>query len=126
MRPVRRLRNLIAHLGRLADEERIRSVAVTHGRLDYPGAAIHLRLTSKAEFNRLHSCRKEPWTVRRIEKHVKPGEVLYAVGANVGPYTLLAAVVVPGVRVVSFEPSPANSAALCANVGLTEDRDRVI
>jgi len=118
MRTARRLRNLMTHLRRVADDERIRAAAVTYGRLDYPGAAIHLQLTSRPEFQRLHSCTKEPWTVQWIEEYLKPGEVLYDVGANVGAYTLLAAVAIPGARVVAFEPSPANFAALCANVEL--------
>src|SRR5919106_5118479 len=125
-RTARRLRLLKAHLRRVATDERIRSAAVTYGRLDYSGAEIHLRLTSRPEFHRLSSCSKEPWTVRWIEDHLRPGEVMYDVGANVGAYTLLAAVAVPGARVVSFEPSPANFAALCANVELNEVAERVI
>jgi FkbM family methyltransferase len=126
MRSARRLSNLIAHLRRVATDERIRSAAVTYGRLDYPAADIHLRLTSRAEFHRLSSCEKEPWTVRWIEEYLKPGEVLYDVGANVGAYTLIAAVAVPGLRVVSFEPSPANFAALCANLELNAVSGRVV
>lgn len=126
MRTGRRLSNLIAHFRRVATDERIRSAAVSYGRLDYPTAEIHLRLTSRPEFHRLSSCEKEPWTVRWIEDYLKPGEVLYDVGANVGAYTLLAAVTTPGLRVVSFEPGPANFAALCANVELNAVSERVI
>jgi FkbM family methyltransferase len=125
-RTARRVRNLAAHLGRVADEERIRSVATTYGRLDYPAAEIHLQLSSRQEFARLRSCYKEPWTVGWIERCVKPGDVLYDVGANVGAYTLVAAVGVPGARVVAFEPSPANFAALCANVELNAVAGSVI
>jgi FkbM family methyltransferase len=119
------VRNLLAHWHRVATDERLRSAAVAYGRLDYPRAEIHLRLSSRQEFHRLRSCRKEPWTVRWIEQHLQPGEVLYDIGANVGAYTLLAAVAVPGARVVSFEPGPANFAALCANVELNAVADRV-
>jgi FkbM family methyltransferase len=126
VRTTRRLRNLARHLGRLADDERIRSAATAYGRLDYPKAAIHLRLTSPEEFYRLKSCSKEPWTVRWIEQYLKPDEVLYDVGANVGAYTLVAAVAVPGARVVAFEPGAANFAALCANLELNEVGERVI
>jgi FkbM family methyltransferase len=126
VRAGRRLSNLIAHVRRVATDERIRSAAVTYGRLDYPAAEIHLRLTSRPEFHRLSSCEKEPWTVRWIEDYLKPGEVLYDIGANVGAYTLLAAVAKPGLRVVSFEPGPANFAALCANVELNAVGERVI
>ena len=126
MRTTRRLRNLLRHLGRLADDERIRSAATAYGRLDYPKAAIHLQLTSPEEFYRLKSCSKEPWTVRWIEQYLQPDEVLYDVGANVGAYTLVAAVAVPGARVVAFEPGAANFAALCANLELNAVGDRVI
>jgi FkbM family methyltransferase len=124
-RGTRRLRNLLAHWNRVATDERLRSAAVTYGRLDYPRAEIHLRLSSRQEFHRLSSCQKEPWTVRWIENYLRPGDVLYDIGANVGAYTLLAAVVVPEARVVSFEPGPANFAALCANVELNAVADRV-
>lgn len=126
MRAARRLRNLTAHLRRVATDERLRSAAVGFGRLDYPDAAIHLRLTSRHEFHRLSSCSKEPWTVRWIEQYLKPDDVLYDVGANIGAYTLLAAVTVPGIRVVSFEPSPANFAALSANVELNSVAEQVV
>jgi len=109
----------------VATDERLRSAAVTYGRLDYAKTAIYLRLTSRQEFHRLKSCEKEPWTVRWVEDYLGPDEVLYDVGANVGAYTLLAAVAVPSARVVSFEPSPANFAALCANVELNAVTDRV-
>jgi FkbM family methyltransferase len=107
-------------------DERLRSVAVTHGRLDYPGADIHLRLRSREEFHRLNACKKEPWTVRWIERHLERGDVLYDVGANVGAYTLVAAVAVPGLRVVAFEPGAANFAALCENVDLNGVGERVM
>jgi FkbM family methyltransferase len=126
MRTTRRLRNLRDHLRRVGTDERLRSASVTYGRLDYPRAPIHLQLTSRDEFHRLRSCEKEPWTVRWIEEYLKPGEVLYDVGANVGAYTLIAAVAVPGARVVSFEPGPANFAALCANLELNAVSERVL
>ena len=126
MRTTRRLRNLRDHLRRVGTDERLRSAAVTYGRLDYPAAEIHLQLTSRDEFHRLRSCEKEPWTVRWIEEYLEPGEVLYDVGANVGAYSLIAAVGVPGSRVVAFEPGPANFAALCANLELNAVVERVI
>jgi FkbM family methyltransferase len=121
----RRLRNVAAHLRQVGTDERLRSANVAHGRLDYAAADIHLRLSSRAEFHRLRSCAKEPFTVRWIEQRVQPGEVLYDIGANIGVYTLIAAVAVPGARVVSFEPGPANFAALCANLDLNSVADRV-
>ena len=125
MRSARRLRNLTAHLRRVGTDERLRSAAIGYGRLDYPRATIHLGLSSRPEFYRLRSCEKEPWTVEWIERSLTAGDVLYDVGANVGAYSLLAAVAIPGTRVVAFEPGPANYAALCANIELNAVTERV-
>jgi FkbM family methyltransferase len=125
VRTTRRLENLVAHLRRVATDERLRSAAVGYGQLDYTKSPIYLRLTSRQEFHRLKSCGKEPWTVRWIEGYLKPGEVLYDVGANVGAYTLVAALAAPEARVVAFEPGPANFAALCANLELNAVSERV-
>jgi FkbM family methyltransferase len=126
VRTAGRLRNLYAHLRRVATDERLRSAAVSYGQLDYQSAAIYLRLTSRQEFNRLKSCAKEPWTVRWLEQCLNPDEVLYDVGANVGAYTLLAAIVAPAARVIAFEPGPANLDALCANLELNDVTERVL
>jgi FkbM family methyltransferase len=126
VRPADRIRNLTAHLRRVATDERIRSAAVTYGRLDYAGAEIHMRVTSRPEFHRLRSCAKEPWTVRWIEQYLQPGDVMYDIGANVGAYTLVAAAAVPTARIVAFEPEPTTFAALCDNLELNEVSERVI
>jgi hypothetical protein len=42
------MRLLMAHLRRVATDERLRSAAVTYGRLDYPRADIYLRLAAVA------------------------------------------------------------------------------
>ncbi len=125
MRTTKRLRNLAAHLRRVATDERLRSATVSYGQLDYTAAPIYLRLTSRQEFHRLKSCGKEPWTVRWVERSLGPDQVLYDVGANVGAYTLVAAVTIPSARVVAFEPSPANFAALCGNLDLNDVAERV-
>jgi FkbM family methyltransferase len=72
-------------------------------------------VTSRAEIlSRLRPAAKEPWTVRWLEEHVRDGDVVYDIGANVGPYTLIAAKL--GRRVVAIEPAYASFAALCENV----------
>lgn len=86
--------------------------------LDYPSADILLHVTTEVERKyRIHACRKEPWTVDWLDRFVQPGEVLYDIGANVGAFTLIAAVG-RGARVVAFEPSYANYARLCENIQL--------
>jgi FkbM family methyltransferase len=50
---------------------------------------------------------------------VRPGDVVYDIGAWIGPYTLLASRLVgPTGRVISFEPDPAARAQLERNVAL--------
>jgi FkbM family methyltransferase len=54
----------------------------------------------------------EPHLQRLIAREVKPGEIFYDVGANVGFYSLLASVLVGPGKVFAFEPLPANVAYL--------------
>jgi FkbM family methyltransferase len=54
-----------------------------------------------------------------LAAHLKPGDVMYDVGANVGFFSLLAARLVgPSGKVVAFEPVPANAAAIRRNAAL--------
>jgi FkbM family methyltransferase len=95
-------------------------------RLDYPNADIYLRVTTKAERNRLRACSKEPFTIEWIHRCIGAGDVMYDIGANVGAYALVAAKRPGGgARVFAFEPSYANVAALCANVVINQVQELV-
>ncbi len=95
-------------------------------RLDCAEAEIWIRATSGMERrHRARSCAKEPWTVQWLNEHVQPGETVYDVGANVGTFTLIAAIG-RGAHVVAFEPGYANFARLCENIQLNACSDRVI
>ncbi len=72
---------------------------------------------------RITAAGKEPWTVTWIGD-MRPGEVLYDIGANVGPYTLLA--LLKGLTVVAFEPHPESFRDLCRNAVLNCLQDRLI
>jgi FkbM family methyltransferase len=86
-------------------------------RMDYDRHEIRLHVDSASSLYRTLSCRKEPETVRWIEEYVRPGEVLYDIGANVGAYSLVAAKHCGGnVQVFSFEPSFSTYYELCKNV----------
>lgn len=89
-------------------------------RLDYARHAIRLAITSRAEHAyRVHSCAREPETVAWIERELRPGDVFFDVGANVGAYSLVAAKYTAGAaRVFAFEPAFATFAALSRNVAL--------
>jgi FkbM family methyltransferase len=67
--------------------------------------------------------RKETETLDWISR-MKPGEVLWDIGAHVGFVTLPAAQ--RGVMVYAIEPMPANFAALCENIRVNRFGDRVV
>jgi FkbM family methyltransferase len=70
---------------------------------------------------------KEPGTCAWIETRVKPGDVFYDVGANIGIYSILAGHRVgPNGRVVAFEPHAGNFAALSRNIDANGFAGRII
>jgi len=95
--------------------------------LDYPKSLISILVTSpKENLSRTRSVMSEPWTVHWLERVIAPGDVLYDVGANVGAYSLVAAISHGReVRVFAFEPSFVTYAALCRNI-LENDCDKCI
>ncbi len=61
----------------------------------------------------------EPEQTRLFEAHVAPGATVLDVGAHVGYYTLLSAVLAgPSGQVFAFEPNPANAAFLRRHVAI--------
>jgi FkbM family methyltransferase len=68
---------------------------------------------------------KEPDTIAWIDDFIRPGEVLYDVGANIGQYTLYAARRIPNLSVVSFEPESLTFAKLNRNIVANSLSDRV-
>ena len=86
--------------------------------LDYPRSPIWVLVTSpKENSSRTRSVMGEPWTVHWLERVIAPGDVVYDVGANIGAYSLVAAISHEReVRVFAFEPSFVTYAALCRNI----------
>ena len=115
-----RVDQLTAELGGLRGSE-VRDV-------DYPHAKVQIVVTSRAERQwRAHMCAKEPWTTNWIDEYVKPGQVVYDIGANVGVFSLIAAKRLEGEGlVVAFEPGYANFARLCENVVLNQVESLVV
>lgn len=60
----------------------------------------------------------EPDMVEWLKTTLKPGDVLWDIGANVGAYSILAAKLCPGASVISFEPFIPNFAHLWDNIVL--------
>jgi FkbM family methyltransferase len=115
-----------ALISQLADRLHVKSTAqlaesLTPTReLDYPRHPIRLVVSSPAIKRRLDSVAKEPFTVDWLETF-QPGDVFYDVGANVGPYSLIAAKATGGsAQVLALEPSPASFAALARNVEIND------
>jgi FkbM family methyltransferase len=109
---------LLAHLELTA--------AIPPQRLDYERSDIYLRVQTRSEHARLRACAKEPFTIAWLHERVGAAGVLYDIGANVGAYSLVAALK-PGstVRVVAFEPSYGTVASLCENIVINRVDDRV-
>jgi len=103
------------------------SIAIV-ARLDYAPHEIFLHVDSQTEYDtRLHSCQKEPDTVDWIERFMKPGDVFYDVGANIGAYSLVAAKCFAGaVKVYAFEPAFQNFSQLCRNILLNHCQEIVV
>ena len=96
--------------------------------VDYPNEKIYIHASSKMERKwRVEFCKKEPWTVVWLERHIKPGDVVYDIGSNVGVVTMIAAKLLGDTgSVVSFEPGAANYGRLCENLALNGLSDMVI
>ena len=118
--PWRWLRSLFRHGPPPNDSGRRSRNDLPTVQLDYPGVAVWLYATSKIERHvRAATCAKEPWTTRWIETELATGGVLYDIGANVGVFSLLAALLNPGAtKVLAFEPGSATFARLCDNIAL--------
>lgn len=95
-------------------------------RLDYSLFPIFLNADSHISLSRARSCQKEPETVAWIESVMKPGDVFYDVGANIGAYSLVAAKYFQGdLKIHAFEPSFATYYELCKNVVLNDCNDSI-
>ncbi len=92
--------------------------------LDYPKTKLVLETTNPIEQTyRAHACAKEPWTLSFIEA-IPDGALFWDVGANVGPYTLVA--VSRGLDVLAIEPGFNNYASLCRNLAMNQMLDRCL
>jgi len=101
--------------------------ALATGRLDHPRFDIEMVAESDIEVFRLGSCAKEPETIAWIEGYIRPGDVFYDVGANVGAYSLVADRQMDGTgRVYAFEPGFSTFPTLVRNVFLNNVQDRVV
>jgi len=66
---------------------------------------------------------REPETIAWI-RSMKRGEILWDIGANIGSYSIFAAV--SGMKVVAFEPSFLNLETLCRNIINNDLQEKII
>lgn len=97
-------------------------------RVKYNNEDIFIKCASGWEFARADSASsEEPETIKWIEDRVKPGEIFYDVGANIGIYSLIAAKYSGAkIKIYSFEPSFPTFKSLCENVGLNNLQNVII
>lgn len=85
--------------------------------LDYPRGDVRITADNQISFHRANACKKEPETIHWIEENVKPGDVFYDIGANVGAYSFVADKFCKGdITVYAFEPSFSTFNQLCKNI----------
>jgi FkbM family methyltransferase len=98
----------------------LRSWLVRELEITDTAGAFRFRCATVREFNRcLKLYSKEPGTIEWIRSEMKPGQVFYDIGANIGVYTIIAArQIVPGGKVYAFEPHGANFSRLSDNIAL--------
>ena len=89
-----------------------------------PGTGITVAFSVHSWFEYHHRARDsytgEPDMVEWLKTVLKPGDVLWDIGANVGAYSILAAKLCPGASVISFEPFIPNFAHLWENIAINE------
>jgi FkbM family methyltransferase len=96
-----------------------------YAEVEHAGHVMRFAATGASSLKRVkRMLDKEPITIAWIDTF-KPGETLYDVGANVGMYTIYAAVT-RGSRVYAFEPESLNYAELCKNIFLNDLNQQVL
>lgn len=96
--------------------------------LDYDRDRITMCATTRRELKtRLRSCAREPETVAWIHQTIKPGDVLYDIGANVGAYSLVTASwTKEQATVYAFEPGCFTFPSLVENIFVNKFEQCVI
>lgn len=96
--------------------------------MDDKSRNILLAADSITEYTtRRNSAGKEPETIRWIEEYIRPGDVVYDIGANVGAYSLVIDRHTGGkAKVYAFEPSFSTFAQLNKNIFINACQGRII
>jgi FkbM family methyltransferase len=127
---IRLIRRMLAYLFRsrmfrLLFDELARVSSNVFTKVEHGGVEVNISSgTALTNYRALTFASKEPDTLVWISKFQK-GSNFWDIGANIGIYTIYAALKTEA-RVVAFEPIPASVRALCRNIQLNQIQDRVI
>jgi FkbM family methyltransferase len=100
---------------------RVLQSVISTGKLDFTEKEIVMDVKTVSELSRLRSCKKEPSTVKWVLRDLRADDVFFDIGANVGAYSLVAAISSEDNTIIySFEPSPNTFASLCRNISLNK------
>jgi FkbM family methyltransferase len=91
---------------------------------DHEYKFIYRTAEEKRRADRLFT--KEPGTISWLAKTLRPGDVFFDIGANIGVYTIFAGRLIGEAGLAyGFEPHLPNAAALLTNIEINELRSRV-
>ena len=68
----------------------------------------------------------EPWVQHTLTEVIRPGHLVFEVGAYIGTYALMIRRLAPGARVIALEPDPRNRRRLEENLALNNADDVVV
>ncbi len=68
----------------------------------------------------------EPWVQSKLVEVVRPGHLVFEVGAYIGTYALMIRRLAPGSRVIALEPDHRNRSRLQENLALNDADDVVV
>lgn len=87
-------------------------------RHEIAGIHVEFETRTRAEFVRFENLMDEAPIIEDLLSRVRPDDVFFDIGANVGVYTCFLAAVLSPERVYAFEPHPANISGLESNLAL--------
>jgi FkbM family methyltransferase len=87
-------------------------VKIQHGLIEFKVDAVNERVLKRAETFAI----KEPETLEWLQKVIRAESVFWDIGANIGIYSLYAAMIAKDCKVLSFEAEAQNYANLCKNI----------
>lgn len=109
LRRFRRFDNYVFRFQKWVNARTHPGTAIIHGQTMHLGPRDWMLLSLNGAY--------DPYVVEIIRRHVKPGDTVVDLGANIGYYTLLLAQLVgPTGRVVAIEPHPDHFAVLVKNM----------